>query len=71
MRDASLPPPPTGYAGQKYRVVQVQEGGRVVVWGWTNEESGGSLARAVGLHPLTVGVVVELEERYSRKAGGV
>lgn len=71
MRDPSLPPPATGYAGQKYRVIQEQVGGRVIVWGWTNAEDGGSLARAARLHPLTVGVVVEREERYSRKGGGV
>jgi activating signal cointegrator 1 len=71
MRDPSLPAPPTGYAGKKYRVVQEQLGGRLVVWGWTNEEDGGQLARDAKSHPLTVDVLVEHEERYSRKAGGV
>lgn len=53
---------PIGYAGQKYAVYAVVNAhdGHIVrrLWGWTNEQDGGSLAKAVMQHPDTISCVV-------------
>lgn len=49
--------------GRRYRVVQVKTDGTRQVWGWTNEVDGGSLAKAVQLHPSTA--ICRVEEKNS------
>ncbi|HLO41659.1 MAG TPA: hypothetical protein VK176_11605 [Phycisphaerales bacterium] len=47
--------------GKRYRVVQVKCDGTSMVWGWTNEPDGGSLAKSVQLHPNTA--ICRVEEK--------
>lgn len=47
--------------GKRYRVVQVKNDGTKQVWGWTNELDGGSLAKAVQMHPDTA--ICRVEEK--------
>lgn len=52
--------------GKRYRVVQVKADGTTQVWGWTNELDGGTLAKAVQLHPDTV--ICRVEEKNPEAA---
>lgn len=44
---------PVGDKGQRYEVRQIRRDKTQMVFGWTNEEDGGTLAKSASLHPNT------------------
>ncbi len=52
-----------GYKGQKYEV-RFTELGRVRVYGWTDDPTGGTLVESINAHPTWKDpVVIEVERR--------